>query len=647
MSAPASAPAARLALIATAGAAVIVPLAYFPPLEAPFVVPKMAALLIAAALAFVAFSLHRVARPGARLIARPVAVGLVLVMATTLASWAVAVGGPAGTPYALAATARWAALFGIACGAVIVAREQASRKTLLEAVTVAASVVSVLGLCQHFNLASLPIPVISAPGSTFGNRNFGGETIALSLPLGVAALVSARVEGRRTATRLLAGALLLQLLYLAATRTRGAWFGAAVGLTAFFALWRPRLSRAVVGAGIGAVVLAGVVAVVPGPLNKRDVGDAKRYASGAVVAESSFDPHSPAIHERIGIWRRAAAMWREHPIWGVGPGNWQVWFPYYAEPGALQDRVLTVTVVARQAHDDLLERGGETGAVGVAALLVLAIAAGVAVRRRARAADPGVRVSAAAGGGALAALVGCGVTGFPLEMPGTLTLAGVALGLAAAAAPSETTVGAMATASVVRRLARQATVALSAVLLLAAGVAAKRQVLGSYWLGEGVRALRRDHGAAGGRAAEPALERARNETPGSYHVWLRLAHAATRMDDAQAAAEAAQRALAIEPWAPNAWATVAAAQLQAGDPVAAHASATRALTLLHDLPHALMIDAQATAALGEPRAATQAREHLRALAQTPSSDKDTIKEARDIIAHLDYRAVDGDRDKGR
>jgi tetratricopeptide (TPR) repeat protein len=232
-------------------------------------------------------------------------------------------------------------------------------------------------------------------------------------------------------------------------------------------------------------------------------------------------------------------------------------------------------------------------------------------------------------------------------MPGTLTLAGVALGLAAAAAPSETTVGAMATASVVRRLARQATVALSAVLLLAAGVAAKRQVLGSYWLGEGVRALRRDHGAAGGRAAEPALERARNETPGSYHVWLRLAHAATRMDDAQAAAEAAQRALAIEPWAPNAWATVAAAQLQAGDPVAAHASATRALTLLHDLPHALMIDAQATAALGEPRAATQAREHLRALAQTPSSDKDTIKEARDIIAHLNYRAVDGDRDKGR
>ena len=129
-------------------------------------------------------------------------------------------------------------------------------------------------------------------------------------------------------------------------------------------------------------------------------------------------------------------MAEEHPLLGVGPGNWPVFFPRHAEPGAARDGVLSATLAPRQAHNDLLERTAETGLVGLAALVFLAGAAAVTARRRLRAGDASARSSTAAAAGSLVALAGAGITGFPLEMPATLALAGVALGLIAPGAAS-------------------------------------------------------------------------------------------------------------------------------------------------------------------------------------------------------------------
>lgn len=638
--------AASLALVASAAAAAIIPLLYAPPLEAPFIVPKLAALQVAAAVGFLAFALARASAPGVRLVARPVAWGTALVLGSTLASWAVAARAGAANPYALVAIARWLSLFGLASGAVVVARDAAARRTLLEAAVLGAVIVSVLGLWQHLEITSLPIPVISSPGSTFGNRNFGGETIALALPLGLAALAGAhRREGLGRNTWLIAGALLLELLYLAATRTRGAWLGAATGVASFLAVWRPRLSRRALGVASAALLLAAVAAIIPGPSNPWNINDTKRYASGVQIAESSFDPQSPAIHTRIGIWRRSLAMWRDNPVWGVGPGNWMIQFPRYAEPGARQDGVLTSAVVARQAHDDFLERGGETGVVGVLTLLALAAGVVAAARRRARASDADVRVTTAAGAGTLAALVGCGITGFPLEMPGTLALAGIGLGLVAAineapeAAPS-----ARAGRGLV---SRWLVVAVAGATVMAAAVTAQREVRASYWLEVGIRALRHDYGPGGGYVALPALARARALDPRSYHVWLRVAHAEMRVGHAKEATAAARHALDIEPWAPNARAVLASAQLLGGDPIAAHESARWALTVLRDMPHALMIEAQAMASLGDPIASAAARERLRSLATTPSPDRKTRNMADELLTDLEGRKLKPEADEAR
>ena len=88
------------------------------------------------------------------------------------------------------------------------------------------------------------------------------------------------------------------------------------------------------------------------------------------------------MRTRLGLWRRTVAMSAEHPLLGVGPGNWPVAFPRYAEPGAMRDGVLTATRAPRQAHDDLLERLAETGIPGLLALGLLGASTATAARRR-------------------------------------------------------------------------------------------------------------------------------------------------------------------------------------------------------------------------------------------------------------------------
>ena len=85
-------------------------------------------------------------------------------------------------------------------------------------------------------------------------------------------------------------------------------------------------------------------------------------------------------------------MARQAPLGGVGPGNFPVLFPRYAEPGAKADGVLTPALAPRRVHDDLLERLTRNRRAGLAALLALYVAlarAAVGARERGRRAERG------------------------------------------------------------------------------------------------------------------------------------------------------------------------------------------------------------------------------------------------------------------
>jgi tetratricopeptide (TPR) repeat protein len=480
----------------------------------------------------------------------------------------------------------------------------------------------------------LSIPVISAPGATFGNRNLAAEAVAMSLPLTVGAAAGALGAGTRTA---LLAALVLELVYLVATRTRGAWLGGAAGLLTVVLLARPRWSRRAVTVALIAVALAASAAFIPGPANPRYIGDQKRLASGIDVAQASFDPQSIALRTRLGLWRRTLAMVRDHPMWGVGPGNWPIAFPRYAEPSATREGVLSAVMAPRQAHNDVLERIAETGVVGLAAFAWLVLSVVLAVRHRLRDADESARASTAAAAGALVALAGAGVTGFPLEMPATVALGGLALGLVAPAAERAPSAGDMASRARspwparIRAWLKRAAVGLAVGLVFWVGVRSERELRASYWLGLAERALRAERSVPGATRALSALDRARAANPDEFRLHLRTSQMMLRLHRASDAAQAARRALAVEPVSPNAWATLAAAQLAAGDARGARASASRALDLLHDYPFALFVDAKAARGTGDSAGAATDWARLRTLATRNTVDQATAEAARELI----------------
>jgi O-antigen ligase len=609
--------ASTLAMVASAGGALLVLVAYLPALQAPFLVPKFAVLEIAASLGLVAFAVHRASNAAARW-PRALTAGAWLVLATTAIAWAAALHGPFGAPYAVAAMARWGALFGMACASSVIDEPGHARWRVFEAITVAAAAVAGIGILQHLEVLPLAIPVISKPGSTFGNRNPAAEAIAMALPFGVAAAArSPRLESRAA----MGVSVVIELLYLGATRTRGAWIGAACGLAAALWIGKARLSRAALAMGAAAIVAAAIVASVPGRLNPRDVGDAKRYAGVVEVLQEGLDTRATALRTRFGLWRRTVAMLREHPLLGVGPGNWPVAFPLYAEPEAASDGVLTAARGPRQAHDDLLERAAETGLPGLVALGILVAGVLVAARRRLATEEGEARAVTAAASGSLVALVTISLGSFPLEMPATIALAGIALGFIAGGARRDRAIA---------PLARGCAVAGALLLVACAVVRAETSIRSSHWLGVAERALHKDRGVEGAASALAALDLALAAEPVDYRAELRASQMLLREQRSNDAARAARRALAIEPYAPNAWTALAAADLAAGDPATARRDADQALRLLADDPFALDVRARAATQEGDETAAEVDRSHLRALA-TRSEDPDTTRAARALV----------------
>ena len=642
--------AAALGPASVCAAAIAVPLFYLRNLHSVFFEPKMALLYLAGAVG-VAAQLLLWADPRAlRIRLAPAVVGAVMaLLATTILAGAVATSREApGAPYAGLEVARFLAIAAVAASAARAAASPLWRRRVLISIHVAGGLVSLIGLLQHLQILPLQIPTISVPGSTFGNRNVAAEAVAMSIPFGLAWLALAWPRGRAPASEtspagetspgetssrddrslaietqpdspgMILLVLALELVYLGATRTRGAWLGATLGVAVFYALAR----RALPGAALGLVLALGVAAlaaaVIPGRVTARDVGDAKRFEPGEHVVSEALDPRSAVLRERLGLWRRTVAMWRGHPLLGVGPGNFQVYFPAYAEPGARADGVISAKIVARHAHEDLLERLAETGPLGLAALLaVYAVGFPIAVRRSRLAAARSRRASvqgdeapiAAAAAGCLAALFACGLSGFPLAMPATALLLAIALGFLACEGTSP---DATSVASSGRRLPWP--VAILSALVIVAGTArlSTNGLIRSYWHARALAALRPTGPDLS--AALQALRAADGASPGTFDVALETGYVLQRMNRFSDALTASERALAVEPYAIPAWLLRGEAALASGDPRGALAATDRALTLFTDYPDALAVRALAETRLGHADAARTAHDHLLSLA---------------------------------
>jgi O-antigen ligase len=179
-------------------------------------------------------------------------------------------------------------------------------------------------------------------------------------------LVAALISGvRRRGRRLMLLAVIATMLVgVAATASRGAILASAVAVVAAVALLRGRRKPALAVAGLCVTLVAVGFLLLPAALQRIETADDKGG--------------------RDALWTSAARMALDHPLIGVGIGNYVHHSPDYARgPGALE-QVGLVAEERTYAHNVYLQLAAETGFIGLALYLALLAAFLAAAWRAAR-----------------------------------------------------------------------------------------------------------------------------------------------------------------------------------------------------------------------------------------------------------------------
>lgn len=202
--------------------------------------------------------------------------------------------------------------------------------------------------------------------AVMGHKNIYSVYMALILPL--TAFGVYRFRGKWQWAAIIASLLMLVMIIL--LKTRSAWLGLGVGLLVSSLVlvvhgkgiplslhWRKGILAALILLGIALIPLMWAGRTAP-------------EFSIPGRAYSIIDPHSPHNIHRFTAWHGSVEMIRDHPLMGVGPGNWRIKILYYFEGK-------NVSVDAwnwARPHNDFLWVFAEKGIVGFllfAAIFVL------------------------------------------------------------------------------------------------------------------------------------------------------------------------------------------------------------------------------------------------------------------------------------
>lgn len=384
--------------------------------------------------------------------------------------------------------------------------ENGLRRPLMAVVVLAVVAGTATALAQAYGLQSDYFTQSRAPGGSFGNRNFMAHLSAIGVPLLAWYAVTAR---RGVAVLLCALGAVILAAGLVLSRSRAAWLALlVVGAIVVLPMWRAAHKVPHADAGRRLVLLAllsgaGAAAALALPNHLNWKSDSPYLDSVRQVA----DYNSGSGRGRIIQYRNTLHMIEAHPVLGVGPGNWGVYYPQFAshnDPSLSRDDGMTANPWPSSDWVALVaERGG-------LAVLVLILAVTGIMANAFRAA----RGSTANNPGARDPFLAVAVTATALITAGVGMFDAVLL-LAAPTMIVWTALGALSTPGKARRewdlsgTARRRLLAAAAGVLLLFTVRSATETVAMNAFGTGERI--------------PPVRTAALWDPGSYRIQLRLA----------------------------------------------------------------------------------------------------------------------------
>lgn len=237
-------------------------------------------------------------------------------------------------------------------------------------------------LGQAYGLFGQLASLSRAPGGTFGNRNFMAHLLAIGLPILGWTLVRG---GSRLQRSLWCVGVAIVSAALVLSRTRAAWLavglgaGVGVSLTAVAAhLGRIRLSaRGLLAVGLAAALGVALAVALP---NKLDWRSPTPYVDSA---KNLVDYRSGSGRGRMIQYGNSLQMATDHPLLGVGPGNWPVAYPRYATRRDPSYNASLVMPTNPWPSSDWMAVAAEQGLPGIALLLTVFGSIGLGAGRRA------------------------------------------------------------------------------------------------------------------------------------------------------------------------------------------------------------------------------------------------------------------------
>lgn len=245
-----------------------------------------------------------------------------------------------------------------------------------------------------------------------GDPNYYAQILVPLIPIGLIALRGAQRRLRLVAT----GATLAAMGGLVLSYSRGG----ALALVLMLAL--AAAFRYVKGSQLVLIGLAVVVALAVVPNYRARVASIGSSLTGATEEKGSSKAADQAVRGRTGEMAAAALVFSDHPVVGVGPGAFPLYYQQYIKRLGLEAHTSVKTgpnrgeEAQREAHNIFISIAAELGLAGLAVFLAIictAFAGLVRARRRCLDSDPRLARIATA---MLIALAGYLITGLFLTL---------------------------------------------------------------------------------------------------------------------------------------------------------------------------------------------------------------------------------------
>lgn len=229
--------------------------------------------------------------------------------------------------------------------------------------------IALYGFLQYNGIDIVHLELPRLPVSTMGNLNFTAQYLIGTIPLFVSAFVLAR---RMSARLFFLAALILAVVHLLLTQSRGGLVGFAVSAVLFSILYAGAIGSPVqhlrnflrTKAQKLLIICLGSIIVV----TSYCILDSGKTLDRLV---SIFTTRKETNIYRLLTWRDTMRLVAHYPILGVGVGNYQFVFPLYKSEQLWHQQDIFGRTRQVRTHNDYLNILAETGVLGLATFLTI------------------------------------------------------------------------------------------------------------------------------------------------------------------------------------------------------------------------------------------------------------------------------------